>query len=46
MQILETWLQNLGCPGNDSIDVHFMIIYSQIILVKAAKFGGHRLYGF
>ena len=48
MQILETWLQKLGCHGNDSVDVHVMttLIYSQIILVKVAKFGGHSLYGF
>ena len=46
MQILETWLQKLGCHGNNSVDVNVRIIYSQIILVKVAKFGGHCLYGF
>ena len=31
----------LGCHGNDSVDEHVMttLIYSQIILVKVAKFG-------
>ena len=46
MQILETWLQKLGCHGNNSVDANVRIIYSQIILVKVAKFGGHSLYGF
>ena len=46
MQIWETWLQKLGCHGNDSVDVNVRIIYSQIILVKVAKFFGHCLYGF
>lgn len=36
----------LGCHGNNSVDVNVRIIYSQIILVKVAKFGGHSLYGF
>ena len=36
----------LGCHGNNSVDVKVRIIYSQIILVKVAKFGGHSLYGF
>ena len=47
-QILETWLQKLGCHGKDTVDVYVMMIlvYSPIILVKVAKFGGHSLYGF
>ena len=36
----------LRCHGNNSVDVNVRIIYSQIILVKVAKFGGHSLYGF
>ena len=36
----------LGCHGNNSVDVNVRIIYSQIILVKVAKFGGHSFYGF
>ena len=36
----------LGCHGNNSVDVNVRITYSQIILVKVAKFGGHSLYGF